>query len=291
MRRVQLVRGGKGGGRTWRGRRWAENVCGRHAGGALGSLLRGGNEQHDTAERVRRRLLPPRPLTCTPPPFLPYKVDTSRPSLRTNWTRREGACGPNLKKGEEGGARGAARHGAEASQLALRPGGRRAVRRGRRRAAEHGEHRRACGARGTGPPQNGTGAQGATGEPGGRGGHSAPREGRGMPRAFRARGGAACPLSTSGGTRLVRLVRGGGGGGGGCTQRVPVEGRSDQGDGERVEGRRAARLERHERRGRCGGTRAVTRSGAGGCRAARGACRPGWPGVGAAAACLGSARR
>jgi hypothetical protein len=29
-----------------------------------------------------------RPEQTPPPPFLPYKVDTSRPSCRTNWTRR-----------------------------------------------------------------------------------------------------------------------------------------------------------------------------------------------------------
>jgi len=34
------------------------------------------------AEKVQCSLPPP-----PPPPSLPYKVDTSRPSLRTNWTR------------------------------------------------------------------------------------------------------------------------------------------------------------------------------------------------------------
>ena len=32
-------------------------------------------------------LLWERVKACAPPPSLPYKVDTSRPSLRTNWTR------------------------------------------------------------------------------------------------------------------------------------------------------------------------------------------------------------
>ena len=33
------------------------------------------------------RQVPDAPNSKAPPPFLPYKVDTSRPSLRTNWTR------------------------------------------------------------------------------------------------------------------------------------------------------------------------------------------------------------
>jgi hypothetical protein len=47
-----------------------------------------------TVEMQRPCTLPTFPATPPPPPpSLPYKVDTSRPSLRTNWTRRDLAPG------------------------------------------------------------------------------------------------------------------------------------------------------------------------------------------------------
>jgi hypothetical protein len=43
---------------------------------------------------------PAPPPTCLPPPSLPYKVDTSRPSLRTNWTRLVPTCLPGRAASE-----------------------------------------------------------------------------------------------------------------------------------------------------------------------------------------------
>ena len=84
--------GGCGGGRRRRralgGRGWWRRCSGRAWGPTAGSRAR---------LRASRRW-PPRPLRDMPlqsphcsrrartPPSLPYKVDTSRPSLRTNWT-------------------------------------------------------------------------------------------------------------------------------------------------------------------------------------------------------------
>ena len=55
------------------------------------------------------------PRLAVPPPSLPYKVDTSRPSLRTKWTRRAGEMGAleqSAPRTTEHAARTAGRRGA-----------------------------------------------------------------------------------------------------------------------------------------------------------------------------------
>ena len=97
----------------------------------------------------------------------------------------------------------------------------------------------------TGPPQN-SGVRRAAGRAGD------PRYG-----ARSARGGAACPLRTGGGTRLVRLVREGGGGGACLRVAKELEGRGRGGESARREqrARAADRLHAHARPAR--GTRRV----------------------------------
>jgi len=57
-------------------------------------------------------------LVTDPPPSLPYKVDTSRPSLRTNWTRRVPLAGD---RGRRRGGRAPAPQGHALARTHARP--------------------------------------------------------------------------------------------------------------------------------------------------------------------------
>jgi hypothetical protein len=71
---------GRGNSRGGGGTKLSEALCKRRAhAGREPVRLR--------APRRRGARRPPRRLPGASPPSLPYKVDTSRPSLRTNWTR------------------------------------------------------------------------------------------------------------------------------------------------------------------------------------------------------------
>ena len=67
--------------REQRGRGRRQRAAKMHGRGAASGCS--GNRSMYTSRRARPAIQPPPPLA----PSLPYKVDTSRPSLHTNWTR------------------------------------------------------------------------------------------------------------------------------------------------------------------------------------------------------------